>query len=79
MPLRTARVMIYTLRSHRENYSWEIADNCLANCGDMLEKIEAVRDISSPTLPNFDELPDIDQSVLDDLINGFGGYFGTEP
>lgn len=77
-PLRTAREMINTLRSHRENYGWEIADNCLANCGDMLEKIEAARDFSSPTLPSFDELPDIDLSVLDDLINGFGGYFGTE-
>jgi hypothetical protein len=70
--------MIDTLRSHRENHGWEIADNCLSKCGEILQNIGAVRDYSSPTLSFFEDLPDIDLSVLDDLISGSGDYLGME-
>ncbi|KAK2814059.1 hypothetical protein FQN50_000463 [Emmonsiellopsis sp. PD_5] len=81
-PLKLARDMIDTLRRHSEEHSWDLADNCLANCSEMLEKIEAGRrDYSSnstPLLSNFEEYPDIDVSVLDDLLTGFRYPFEME-
>ncbi|KAK2792528.1 hypothetical protein FQN51_001646 [Onygenales sp. PD_10] len=81
-PLKLARDMIDTLRRHSEEHSWDLADNCLANCSEMLEKIEAgMRDYSSsspPLLSNFEEYPDIDVSVLDDLLTGFRYPFEME-
>ncbi len=40
-PLALARIMITTLQSHRRLHNWDMADNCLANCGDLVDKIEA--------------------------------------
>ncbi|EEP81810.1 predicted protein [Uncinocarpus reesii 1704] len=74
-PLKLARNMIDTLKSHRQNSMWDLADHCLANCGNMLAKMEAAQLHESPTLPNLEEYPDIDASVLDDLLNGLGGTF----
>jgi hypothetical protein len=76
--LQTAREKIDTLRFHRENHGWEIADNCLSNCGEILQNIGVARDYSSPTLSSIENLPDIDLSVLDDLISGSGDYLGME-
>ncbi|PGG98226.1 hypothetical protein AJ79_08935 [Helicocarpus griseus UAMH5409] len=79
VPLKLARDMIDALQSHKQRFSWDLADNCLENCGGMLEKIEAgVDNLSGPALPNFEEYPDIDVSVLDDLLSGFGDPFSME-
>ncbi|KAK2755865.1 hypothetical protein FQN54_005661 [Arachnomyces sp. PD_36] len=74
-PLKIAKDTINTLRSHRRNFSWHLAANCLGNCGDMIEMIEAGINQSSPALPNIDQYPDIGVSVLDDLLTVFGDTF----
>lgn len=77
-PLRMARDMVHTLRSHRENFAWDLADNCLANRGDLVEKISSVQTgsdvLSSPAFPDFqDRFWDLDASVGDELFSGFPG------
>ncbi|KAK4902719.1 hypothetical protein LTR27_000658 [Elasticomyces elasticus] len=40
--LKLARTMIDTLQWYRRQYEWDMAENCIANCGDILDKIELV-------------------------------------
>ncbi|KAK5718414.1 hypothetical protein LTR15_008141 [Elasticomyces elasticus] len=40
--LKLARTMIDTLRWYRRQYEWDMAENCIANCSDILDKIELV-------------------------------------
>lgn len=77
MPLRTAREMINTLQAHRRNFDWDLADNCLAHCGDLVEKIgmgETDSDVPAPDLPDFSEDLDLDPLVLEDLFFGSSGF-----
>lgn len=74
--LKIAKDMINTLQSHRRNFDWDLADNCLAHCGELVEKIGAGQvdnDSSIPEIPDFSENWDIDPSVLDELFFGITG------
>jgi hypothetical protein len=79
--LKLARAMINALQSHRHNYAWDIADNCLSNCSELLEKIEAASEDSSSNRLDFQELfpldmgMDIDIAALNSLFPGFTGNF----
>ncbi|PGH01110.1 hypothetical protein GX51_05425 [Blastomyces parvus] len=78
-PLKLARDMIDALQHHRRNFSWDLADNCLGSCGEMLEKIEAgINNNSGLLLPNCEEYPYVDMSALDSLFTGFGDPFDMD-
>ncbi|KAL1908332.1 hypothetical protein Sste5344_005860 [Sporothrix stenoceras] len=87
-PLKLARAMVDSLRAHRRDYDWDIADNCLFNCSDLVDKIEeacdqqANLDGSSSGSNNtvFDDLQnhmpvdiDMDFAALNGLFPGFTG------
>lgn len=78
-PLKLARAMINTLQSHRRIYAWDIADNCLSNCSELVEKIEnAFEETSSNTLEFQEPMPmdmDMDIAALNGLFPGFPGTF----
>lgn len=38
-PLNISRDMIQTLRSHRQWFPWDLADDCLATCGELVDGI----------------------------------------
>ncbi|KAL4981055.1 fungal-specific transcription factor domain-containing protein [Aspergillus desertorum] len=77
-PLKTARAMINALQSHRQNFDWDLADNCLTQCSELLERIGAVESNSSMDAPEFPSLPenlgnpDIDSSILEELLGNTG-------
>ncbi|PYH97853.1 hypothetical protein BO71DRAFT_317668 [Aspergillus ellipticus CBS 707.79] len=75
-PLKIAKDMITALQSHHERFGWDLADNCLANCSELVEKIGSLENetnVFSPTgLPSPGDL-DLNPSVLDDLFIGFTG------
>lgn len=76
--LQLAKAMIDALRSHRHNYAWDLADNCLSNCGDLVEKIEAACEEPSSNTMEFQEpMPmDMDIAALNGLVSEFtGNYF----
>ncbi|KAJ5613240.1 hypothetical protein N7510_006434 [Penicillium lagena] len=74
-PLRMAKDMVDALHTYQQDFSWDLADHCLANCGDLVEKISSVEasggDAWSPGFPVFSEYLDLDASVLDELFTGF--------
>lgn len=75
-PLRIARDMIITLQEHRENCDWDLADHCLNNCSDLVDKIGSLQpeaDFSSEILPEFQDNLDIDPSILEELFTGIPG------
>ncbi|OJJ03067.1 hypothetical protein ASPVEDRAFT_72823 [Aspergillus versicolor CBS 583.65] len=76
IPLELARQMIATLRAHRQHFDWDLADNCLGNCSELVEKVGASAACLSPSLPSLDECMNIDASVLDDLFDDFSPLFG---
>ncbi|PWY80826.1 hypothetical protein BO94DRAFT_625955 [Aspergillus sclerotioniger CBS 115572] len=75
--LNLARDAITTLRSHREKSNWDLADDCLAKCSEVVERVGMVHDggeeDDSSFGPGIDL--DIDSVVWDDLFLG-GGFFG---
>lgn len=74
--LKIAKDMINTLQSHHRNFDWDLADNCLANCGELVEKIgggQADSESSLPDIQDFSEPWDIDPSILDELFFGITG------
>ena len=75
VPLDLAKDMISTLQAHRSRYSWDLANDCLATCGNVLERIQAGSPPGSPTCPNVEEFLDIEISVLDDLHADLGTGF----
>ncbi|CBF79835.1 Zn(II)2Cys6 transcription factor [Aspergillus nidulans FGSC A4] len=84
--LQTARDMINALQSHRQNYNWDLADNCLTQCSELLERIGAAESNRSIEAPEFSSIPmnlddlDIDPSVLEEFFGntGFGSAGFTE-
>jgi hypothetical protein len=76
-PLQLARAMINALQSHRRNYAWDLADNCLSNCSDLVEKIETACEESSLNNLEYQEsMPmDMDIAALNGLFPGFAGTF----
>lgn len=78
-PLKTAKGMINTLRAHREQFDWDLADNCLAHCSDLVEKIgmdhlQVDSDLAAPEASDFPENLDIDPSILEELFYGITGF-----
>lgn len=78
-PLNISRDMIQTLRSHRQRFSWDLADDCLATCGDLVDKITSYPNMNNGTMcvdltmPSLQDCGDISQSVLDELFVEFPG------
>jgi hypothetical protein len=75
--LQLARALIDALRSHRHNYAWDLADNCLSNCGDLVEKIETACEESCSNMALQEPMPmDMDIAALNGLFSDFtGNYF----
>ncbi|KAL4932976.1 transcription factor domain-containing protein [Aspergillus undulatus] len=73
-PLKTARDMINALQAHRRDFDWDLADNCLTNCGELLDRIGMVENTQNGTAmvaPDFPDIPDdleIDPSILEELF-----------
>ncbi|KAJ5932617.1 hypothetical protein N7516_007106 [Penicillium verrucosum] len=77
-PLHVAKDMINTLQAHRQRFDWDIADNCLAHCSDLVEKLgmdnlQTEYDLSASGFPDLAENDNIDPSVLEDLLFGTRG------
>ena len=68
--LKLARTMIDTLQSYRDQYDWDMADHCLSNCSDLIEKIEYACNTTntSPAELDFAFLEDIDFTGLENLF-----------
>lgn len=78
-PLATAKNMISTLQTHSQNSGWDLADNCLAHCSDLVEIIamnnpQVNTDMSISEFPYFADNLDIDLSALDDIFLGITGF-----
>ncbi|KNG86371.1 Zn(II)2Cys6 transcription factor [Aspergillus nomiae NRRL 13137] len=74
-PLNLAKDMVSTLRSHRNRFSWDLADNCLATCSDLVENLSSVDagNDSLSAVPAFQELDFCNPPFLDELLLGFPG------
>ncbi|KAE8138503.1 fungal-specific transcription factor domain-containing protein [Aspergillus pseudotamarii] len=72
-PLKLAEDMISTLRSHRDRFSWDLADNCLTTCSDLVEKLSSADagNYSLSAVPAFQEIDFCNSSFLDELLIGF--------
>ncbi|PYH69156.1 uncharacterized protein BO88DRAFT_443804 [Aspergillus vadensis CBS 113365] len=72
-PLELAKEMIATLQSHRQMFGWDLGDDCLSKCGELVERIASL-DNAGTGLPLDEEASDslqpfdIDTSILDDLF-----------
>ncbi|KAG9597579.1 hypothetical protein KCU97_g4306, partial [Aureobasidium melanogenum] len=73
--LKLAKDMIACLQTHRNNEAWDLADDCMANCTDMTDKIEAGRNSESfgATEPQY--LVDNDSLMFNDAVLGFASAF----
>lgn len=72
-PLKIARDMVNTLQAHRRNFDWDLADDCVAQCCEILDQIGVTEteDAAAPEFPGFPEFSgtfDIDQSMLEELF-----------
>ncbi|KAJ5590393.1 hypothetical protein N7450_004365 [Penicillium hetheringtonii] len=81
MPLSIAKDMISVLQAHRQNFDWDLADNCLEQCGELVEKIGMVGvdcdpsvAATGPEFPEFSENLDIDPAILEELFFGISGF-----
>lgn len=75
MPLHVAKDMINTLQAHRQRFDWDIADNCLAHCSDLVEKLgmdnlQTEYDLPASGFPDLAENDNIDPSVLEEFLFG---------
>ncbi|RAQ71810.1 Zn(II)2Cys6 transcription factor [Aspergillus flavus] len=78
-PLKLAEDMISILRTHRDRFSWDLVDNCLTTCSDLVEKLssaEAGNDSLSAD-PAFQDIDFYNSSFLDELLMGFPGLADT--
>jgi hypothetical protein len=68
--------MIHALRNLREKYAWDIANDCLSRCSDLLDKITALCVRSNTTDTNDQGLApmDMDLAALNDLFSEFLDY-----
>lgn len=71
--------MIQTLRSHRQKFSWDLADDCFATCSDLVDRITSYPNMNDGAMcadmamPYLQDCGDISQSALDELIEEFPG------
>ncbi|KAJ5528295.1 hypothetical protein N7513_012454 [Penicillium frequentans] len=78
-PLGTAKDMITALQAHRQNFGWDLADDCLAHCSDLVERIamnnpQGNTELPIEEFPYFSEYLDIDTSALSDLFGDVDGF-----
>ncbi|KAL4920668.1 fungal-specific transcription factor domain-containing protein [Aspergillus aurantiobrunneus] len=80
-PLKIARDMVNTLQAYRRDFDWDLADNCLTHCGELLDRIgmaETNSDMVAPEFPGIPENLDIEPSVLEELFGAAGFSEGFE-
>ncbi|KAL4806233.1 fungal-specific transcription factor domain-containing protein [Aspergillus unguis] len=79
-PLKIAHDMVNTLQSHRRNFDWDLADNCVAHCRELLDRI-GMAETDNTAAPEFTGIPDgleIDPSVFEDLLGNAGFSEGLD-
>ncbi|KAK5166058.1 uncharacterized protein LTR77_008319 [Saxophila tyrrhenica] len=69
--LKFARTMVDTLASYRRLYDFDIADNCLSNCGDLIDKVELACNTMDPALADWELslLEGIDFTALHETVH----------
>ncbi|KAL2818649.1 fungal-specific transcription factor domain-containing protein [Aspergillus granulosus] len=80
-PLKIARDMINALQAHRQNFDWDLADNCLTSCGELLDRIGAAEGDNGMPVPEFPGIPEhleIDPALLEELFGTTGFLEGSE-
>lgn len=73
---RLARLMIDTLQIHRQSHAWDLADNCLLNCRDLVAKIESVCQQSTTDNVDFENMISIDLDRDIQALSDFPSVFG---
>ncbi|KAK6001691.1 hypothetical protein QM012_002181 [Aureobasidium pullulans] len=73
--LKLAKDMITCLQNHRENQAWDLADDCLTNCADMTNRIEAGKNVESSGLADSQYVVDDDSLMFNDGVFGFTTAF----
>ncbi|KAL5341889.1 fungal-specific transcription factor domain-containing protein [Aspergillus crustosus] len=80
-PLKIARDMVNTLHAHRRDYDWDLADNCLSHCGEILDRIGMAENdggVDVNEVAGFSDNLDIDPAVLEELFGTSGFVEGLE-
>ncbi|CEL02244.1 hypothetical protein ASPCAL03415 [Aspergillus calidoustus] len=83
-PLKIARDMVNALQAHRQNFDWDLADNCLTSCGELLDRIGAAESDSGVAAAPASEFPgipedlEIDPALLEELFGTTGFLEGAE-
>jgi hypothetical protein len=84
-PLKIARDMVNALQAHRQNFDWDLADNCLTSCGELLDRIGAAESDSgvaaaapASEFPGIPEDLEIDPALLEELFGTTGFLEGAE-
>jgi hypothetical protein len=79
--LDIAKIMIQKLRSYQEDFGWDLADNCLANCSDLMDKISSTSTedhcLDSAVSYFFQEHLDFNQSFFNDFLIDFPEITGA--
>lgn len=73
--LKLAKDMISSLQIHRITNAWDLADDCLTNCTEMTEKIEAGRTFESPGMMDSQYVTDNTSLMFNDPVLGFASAF----
>ncbi|KAH0272260.1 hypothetical protein KCU91_g6803, partial [Aureobasidium melanogenum] len=73
--LKLAKDMITCLQEHRNNEAWDLADDCLSNCTDMTNRIEAGTNFESPGFADSQYVVDNDSLMFNDTVLGFATAF----
>ncbi|CAD0108375.1 unnamed protein product, partial [Aureobasidium uvarum] len=73
--LKLAKDMMSSLQTHRVNDSWDLADDCLSNCTDMTDRIEAGRTFESPGMIESQYFIDNNSLMFNDPVLGFASAF----
>ncbi|KAL3476055.1 fungal-specific transcription factor domain-containing protein [Aspergillus californicus] len=80
-PLKIARDMVNALQSHRRKFDWDLGDDCLTHCSELLDRIgtaESDSGMIAPDFPGLSENLDIDPSILEEFFNSAGFSEGFE-
>lgn len=77
--LKLARDMVGCLQIHRNTEAWDLADDCLANCTGMTDKIEAGRNFESSGAVESQYIVDNDSLIFNDAVLGFASAFDFDP
>lgn len=73
--LKLAQGMLSSLKAHRLNGAWNLADHCLSNCTDITDRVEAGQTSESLRDPIPEYLIDNSAFLFDDSFLGFDRNF----